>query len=223
MKISTLVCVHSPNTAYDELLFRAVESLGNQSRLPDEIVFVLDECHSETAWALDQCLKYSGLCDISSIHERGKKEGLAAAKNFGIDKCTGDWITFLDADDQWMECKLEVQEEFIDLLVGCDVIATNAWDLGEDEIMRPNCFCVGEFNTDIKIKERLLHPVVPENVICHGSVAIKKSSFDKYGKYQDVRGAEDFDLWRRWATAGAKFFCIPERLYIWSHGTSVER
>lgn len=36
-------------------------------------------------------------------------QGVARARNLGIEKASAEWIAFLDADDVWMPCKLEAQ------------------------------------------------------------------------------------------------------------------
>ena len=40
---------------------------------------------------------------------RTTKQGVAMARNLGIEKSGAPWIAFLDADDVWMPCKLEAQ------------------------------------------------------------------------------------------------------------------
>lgn len=224
MRISTLICVYLPK---EELLasFRdAVRSVRCQSRTPDEIVIVLDE---PMDWIKDEVT--IDVDTFSKIDEgeidwklfvRPKKEGLAAAKNFGLQHCTGDYVTYCDADDKWMLCKLEVQEKFAQENPWVHVIGTLAWDCESDSVLRPNCFAPGQYEKHADIRFRLPH----ENVMCHGSVMINREQLMRFeGPYRDVRGAEDWDLWRRMMSGCCIFHNIPERLYVYSLGTSVER
>lgn len=217
--ISVLVCVHSPDHEHDMLLQRALESLTRQTYTEFETVVVLDECWEDTRALVDH---YKDVLNLRVL-ERPRKQGLAAAKNYGISHCKGDWITYLDADDQWMDCKLEIQRNW---MIACsppivDFCGTNAWDL-LDGVMRPNCFSVTQYMMHEDIVKRLSQ----ENILCHGSMMIRRSALEKLGGYRtdkSLLGREDWDLWQRAAAAGFKFLKVPERLYIYSLGTSVPR
>jgi hypothetical protein len=52
---------------------------------------------------------------------------------------------------------------------------------------------------------------------------IKKRCLDELGGYRDVRGAEDWDLWKRAIEMGFKFYQLQDRLYIYRIGTSTIR
>lgn len=215
--ISVLICVHSTDNEHDLLLQKALESLVRQTYTNFETVIVLDECWGYTRSIVDNYL------DVLTIRtlERPRKQGLANAKNYGMPKCTGDWIAFLDADDQWMDCKLEVQRNFLLENTHVDFCGTNAWD-SIDGVLYPNCFKVTDYITHEHIASRLQH----ENVMCHGSMIIRKIALDSLGGYnanKALLGREDWELWQRAVSGGFKFSKVPERLYIYSMGTSVAR
>lgn len=217
-KISVLICAHCPTLDHVRMLCRALETVCKQTRKPDEIVVVLDECIPDAKILAQEQLSQRLKTDIPyQLIRKPKKEGLAAAKNFGLRYCTGDWITYCDADDEWLPCKLEVQEEAV-LEHDPDFCFTQAWD-SYDGLWKPNCFRVGHYEFHYQIRAMLQH----ENVLCHGSAMIRASKLKALRGYRDVRGMEDWDLWKRALLFGYKFYNVPERLYVYSMGTSVER
>ena len=218
IKISTLVCVHSRNYQQDAGLEYCIESILDGSRKPDEIIVVLDECWYGTEIMLGRYKKQL------KILKKPKKEGLAMAKNFGLRHCSGDWVTYCDADDWWFPSKLEIQYDFVRDHDNpkVDFLFTESWDQDEDLVIRPNCFYGGQYQTNEDIRTALPH----ENVLCHGSAMIRMDALralDKYNTDSKCLGMEDWELWVRAANAGYRFYKIPERLYVWSIGTSVER
>lgn len=216
-KISILVCCHSNDHEHDMLLQAALESLTRQTYQNFETVLVLDQCHEGTKWIAEP---YKDILSLK-IHERPHKQGLAMAKNFGLAHCTSEWIAYLDADDQWMDCKLELQRNFLLENPGVDFCFTEAWD-SYGGTLHPNCFKIGQYETHIQIAGAIGR----ENVLCHGSALIRKLAIDSLGGYSTDRsllGREDWDLWRRAIDAKFTFHKLPERLYIYSMGTSVTR
>jgi len=215
--IDVLICVHSQDYEHDMLLQRALESLVRQTHSEFTTVVILDECHQETRGVVEN---YVDVLNIR-LFERSRKQGLAAAKNYGLKQCTGNWIAYLDADDQWMDCKLEVQRQFLLERPDVDFSFTECWDL-ENDVLKPNCFKVGQYQTHEQIRTALPH----ENVVAHGSAMIRRIALESMGGYRTDKallGREDYDLWQRAIGSGFIFWKIPERVYIYSLGTSVPR
>ena len=50
---------------------------------------------------------------------------------------------------------------------------------------------------------------------------VRKECLNKLNGYQDVRGTEDWDLWKRGMSNNFIFHQLPEKLYIYRRGTSV--
>lgn len=117
MKHEKLISVVIPAYNAGRYLNRAVDSVLGQSRPADEIIVVDDGSTDNTAEAA------GGYGDrIRFI--RQANSGASVARNTGIEAARGEWIAFLDADDEWLPEKLLVQ---------CEHIARNAdlaWTTG---------------------------------------------------------------------------------------------
>ncbi len=101
MRISVIIPAYNA-AAYIE---RALQSVLNQSRPADEIIVINDGSTDATSEILK---RYKGKTRI--IEQ--VNAGVSAARNTGIRAASGDWIAFLDADDEWLPEKLAKQCQF---------------------------------------------------------------------------------------------------------------
>ena len=91
---------------------RAIGSVLAQTRPADEIIVVDDGSTDATAEVV-QSFEAARLI-------RQANAGAAAARNAGIRAATGNWIAFLDADDEWLPQRLAIQA---DMLARCPQLA----------------------------------------------------------------------------------------------------
>lgn len=112
-----LVSVIVPTYQDAELIHRALESIASQTHSALECIVVdssgvewLEALAAETDW-----IRYS----------YQEPAGLSAARNHGIDLATGEYIAFLDADDEWLPEKLARQLPAFD--EGADVVYSDAY------------------------------------------------------------------------------------------------
>lgn len=78
-----------------------IESVIAQTIKPSQVIVVDDGSTDNTAEIVKQ------FESVTYIHQQNA--GVSSARNAGVKAATGDWIAFLDADDQWIEKKLELQ------------------------------------------------------------------------------------------------------------------
>ena len=98
------ISVVIPTLRRSVLVPRAVASVLDQTRLPEEVIVVVDGPDRATTEALSAI--ESDRLRIVALREHG---GAARARMAGVEQATGDWIAFLDDDDSWLPDKLERQ------------------------------------------------------------------------------------------------------------------
>ena len=96
-----MISVIVPAYNGEKYLARALESILAQDYRPIEIVVVDDGSTDNTA---SIARSYREVRYVYQAHQ-----GLPAARNTGLANCTGELISFLDADDYWPPNKLQIQ------------------------------------------------------------------------------------------------------------------
>lgn len=130
------------------------------------------------------------------IHYFSKiNEGVAIARNFGIEKSKGDYICFLDADDYWFPAFLETMNKYIHKLPQQKVFACAI------EVETMNKSFAAQYSIEKKSDYEVLDffdASQKECVLWTSSVAIHKSVFETVGKFDaNIKKCEDTELWIR--------------------------
>jgi glycosyltransferase involved in cell wall biosynthesis len=102
-----VVSVVIPTLDRPSLLLRAIDSVLRQSYQEIEVIVVVDKPSQDTLSAI-QSLSDSRVRLI--VNPYAPTAG--GARNAGADHATGEWIAFLDDDDEWLPNKLERQIAF---------------------------------------------------------------------------------------------------------------
>lgn len=108
--MSCLVSVIVPFFNAAKTLERTLDSIKRQTFFSFEVIMV-DDCSTD-----DSCLIAQQFAEKDNRFQlwcQDKNQGVAAARNKGLDKAKGKYVCFLDADDWWSEDKLELQVDFM--------------------------------------------------------------------------------------------------------------
>ena len=218
MTLTILICVHSTSDFNDELLNKSIQSLVNQTYKNFKTVIVLDECWDKT----EKMISSSNYDLDLTILSKEKKQGLSYAKNFGLYHIDTEWVGFLDADDLYLPTKLEEQVKYIENN-NVDFLGTKAWYINStnEEVLYPNWYLNNEETPFCESHDDIKSKIFESNVLTHGSMLVRKECINKLNGYQDVRGAEDWDLWKRGVSNEFVFHQLQDKLYIYRRGTSV--
>ena len=98
---SDLVSVIIPVFNGERFLSETIESVLDQSYKPIEIIVVDDGSTDRTAQI---ALSFDGISYYTQVHQ-----GVAAARNYGLAKAHGKYLSFVDADDTWQNDKIKKQ------------------------------------------------------------------------------------------------------------------
>lgn len=101
MKLS----VYIPSYNQGAYLPQAIESILNQTLPADEIVIV-DDASTDDSRAIAEVYQ-ARFPDRIRLIGHTQNQGVAAARNTAMQAVTGDYITYLDADDRFLPDKLE--------------------------------------------------------------------------------------------------------------------
>ena len=180
MKISVII----PTFNRKKTLGRAIQSVMNQSLSPFEILIIDDGSNDGTEeWVKEnfQNIKY--------IYQNNR--GVSSARNKGIENAYGDWVAFLDSDDEWLPNKLYEQVKAIESNPGMKFFHTN-------EIWIRNGIRVNQMKKHKKYGGYIFEKCLDICRISPSSALIQKEVFDNIGIFDEsLRVCEDYDLWLR--------------------------
>ena len=106
METSPRVSVVIPTRNRPELVLRAVRSALSQTYKNLEVVVVVDGPDPETVKAVTDLGEF-----CVRVRHLTESVGGAEARNEGVRTAGGEWIAFLDDDDEWLPSKIERQLE----------------------------------------------------------------------------------------------------------------
>jgi len=179
---SISVIIPSHNRAAQ--LPRTLDSVFNQALIPDEVILIDDGSTDETRHVITNLFPR-----VKYLYQNNS--GVSAARNLGIQHSYGEWLAFLDSDDEWMPGKLGQQYEVAKAQYGLKIIHTN-------EIWLRHGKYVNQMKKHTKYGGMIFRQCLPRCIISPSSVMVHRSLFDEIGTFDEMLPAcEDYDLWLR--------------------------
>jgi len=138
---------------------------------------------------------------IRLIHQANA--GVSAARNKGIKETKFEWIAFLDADDLWMEDKLEFVRNAISSNDNIELVL-HAF---ETTIVHRNKTIINCYRKEQGVLPSLLLAIVDGLKIQTSTVVVKKSLFENHKQLYfrlGVNNSEDREVWYKLACLKVK-------------------
>lgn len=138
---------------------------------------------------------------IRLIHQANA--GVSAARNKGIEEANYEWIAFLDADDLWMEDKLEFVRNAISFNDNIELVL-HAF---ETTIVHKNKTIINCYRKEQGVLSSLLLAIVDGLKIQTSTVVVKKSLFENHKQLYfrlGVNNSEDREVWYKLACLKVK-------------------
>lgn len=118
-------------------------------------------------------------------------QGAAAARNYGIERASGDYVAFQDSDDLWRPEKLSVQMQRLEQTGGDFCYHEVQYDFGNRQyaILPPREIPVDKKEGDIYAQ--MLH----DNLVACPALLVKRTCIDQIGLFDtQMKALEDYDL-----------------------------
>ena len=196
MNISVVI----PSYNRKDFLKRSIDSAINQTKKPFEIIVVDDGSTDGTETMIKSDYDF-----VKFIKQKNK--GVSAARNIGIKVSIGEWICFLDSDDEWKKDKLEKQINAMKSNPGYKFFHSN-------EIWIKNGIRINQKKKHKKYGGDIFDKCLDMCRISPSSVMIDKTVFDEVGNFnENLVVCEDYELWLRICDKYRVFF-IDEPLII---------
>ena len=167
-----------------QLVQRAINSVLRQTLQVHEIILIDDGSADGTGDLIRQ--KYPEV----RYHWQAN-QGISAARNQGIALSSGDWIAFLDADDEWLREKLHWQMSELNQAPAYRICHS-------DEIWIRHGRRVNQMKKHRKYGGHIFERCLPLCIISPSSVIIKRILFGQIGLFDPgLPVCEDYDMWLR--------------------------
>lgn len=187
-------------------LGEAIQSVLDQTYPDFEVIVVDDGSTDKTAQVAcsfsDPRVRY--------IHQENR--GLSAARNTGILRSNGEYLTFLDSDDLFVADKLET------LLNAMQRDPELGFVAGQAVLIDENALPLGKV-FDTPLPENPAHLLLWNPLhVC--SVLLRRDWQQKVGLFDEsLQAYEDWDMWLRLARAGCRMGWVPHPVSLYRFHT----
>ncbi len=204
------VCINAYNA--EKFILKTVESVLNQTYKNLQVIIV-DDCSTDNTYDLVKSISD----DRVEIYKTALNGHMSFACNEALRHVKGDYVAHLDADDLWVENKIEKQVAFLEqnpeyaaCFTYAEIIDENG-DVCDESYDDFRKLFVFENRSRAQMYRFLFDN---SNKLCHCSALVKTDIVKKVGAYDNtILYLQDYDYWMRLLTISS-IYILPERLTL---------
>ena len=211
IRVSAIIAVYNRAAT----IGRAIQSVMAQQFDGFEVIVVDDGSTDSTPAALEEWG-----AQIRVIRQPNR--GPAAARNSGDRNARGEYLAFLDSDDEWMPAKLGRMVTALDRAPNAVLAFSRFTSVDESGRDAPGAFLPGDNDHAPSMEEMLNRFCWP---ILTSAVVMRRETFARCGGFNEefrFPGYEDLHLWLL-AREQGEFLYIPEALTLYRSEPELER
>lgn len=192
---------------YGHFLWETLQSVKDQT-YPDWECIVVDSGSTDNS---GEVVKQFETTDKRFKYLYKADEGVSAARNAGLKICRGDFIQFIDGDDQIQKNKLQSQLNAFSEFPKADIVYGDVrfYDNGKKDLLRTSLKGDKPDNWMPRISEsgdKVFQLLKRFNFLVTLSPLLKRNVIAKTGGFnEDIPALEDWDFWQRCALSGSFF------------------
>ena len=207
MPAEPLISIIMPAYNASRYIAESIESVLAQSYTNWELLIVDDGSTDNTASVINTFTKNDAR--IQYLHQNRGRQG--KARNLAIRKSAGELIAFLDADDSWLPCKLQLQWQVLSARPDIDLIFSPGYIVGDQMTRELFYVTIKEWS-----REQDSEAFIDLNQIPILSAMVRKKAIlrvDLFNEEPIIQNNEDYHLWLKLLFNGSRFLSIPDFLF----------
>ncbi|GMV53944.1 MAG: hypothetical protein AMXMBFR68_17360 [Ignavibacteria bacterium] len=183
------------------LLPRALNSLLTQTWSDWEAIVVDDAGTDSTSVVVQNYMERDPRLLYHRVAQQG---GTAAARNTGILLTSGDWVTFLDSDDEYLPSHLEKRMHLITDIPGADLFHGGFTVIG---------------NPYVRDKDNPGVSIHLDSCVVGGTFVIRRDVFRRVGLFPRIPYADDAEFFERCRSHGLSIERCTAATYVYHRDT----
>lgn len=193
----------------EETIIKALDSVKFQSYdlREFEVIIINDGSTDSSQTIVENYMTENPVMNIKLIHQING--GVSSARNAGLKISKGDYIALLDADDEWLPEKIEIQMSYFEnSSMDIDFLATAR---NNNKILYP-------YESKNKLAEITFNKLLIRNEAQPSTVLFKREILKNTGYFDDnQKYAEDVNYWMK-VSLKNKMYILDQSLVIAGEG-----